>query len=134
LIRPQQQRLRDREAERLRGLEINHQLKLRRLLHWQVTGLRALQDAVDVIRAAPERVSGARGIRHESARLDISPKPEHRWQTLLRGEVHNDWAIRTRKGDANVMRASGRFRVIAEKAIGKSLGSLTSSGCRATFT
>src|SRR5262249_11116105 len=36
-------------------------------------------------------------------------------------------------GEANVMTASGRFRFIAENAAGKSLGSLTSNGCRATF-
>ena len=32
LVRPQQQRLRDREPERLRGLEVYHQLELRRIL------------------------------------------------------------------------------------------------------
>src|SRR3989454_10765451 len=32
LIRPQQQRRRDRQAERLRGLEVDHQLELCRLL------------------------------------------------------------------------------------------------------
>jgi len=36
LIRPRQHRLRDREAERLGGLEIYHQLKLRRLLDRQI--------------------------------------------------------------------------------------------------
>ena len=32
LVRPQQQRLRDREAQRLRGLEVDNQLELDRLL------------------------------------------------------------------------------------------------------
>jgi hypothetical protein len=39
LVRPLQQRLRDCEAERLRGLEVDDQLELRRLLHGQVAGL-----------------------------------------------------------------------------------------------
>ena len=33
LIRPQQERWRDREAERLGGLEVDHELELRRLLN-----------------------------------------------------------------------------------------------------
>ena len=36
------------EAERLRGLEIDHQLVLGRRLHRQVGGLLALEDAIDV--------------------------------------------------------------------------------------
>src|SRR5713101_7599981 len=36
LIRPQQQRRRDREAEGLRGLEVDHQLELRRRLDREI--------------------------------------------------------------------------------------------------
>src|SRR6516164_4809127 len=39
---------RDFQAERLRGLEVDHQLELGRRLHWQVSGLLAFEDAVDV--------------------------------------------------------------------------------------
>src|SRR5262252_9772251 len=46
VIRPPQQGRRDREAERLGGLGVDHQLELRRLLHGQVSGLCALQDLV----------------------------------------------------------------------------------------
>jgi hypothetical protein len=45
-IRPIQHRLRNREADLLRGLEIDHQLKLRRLLHRQVSRLGTLEDSV----------------------------------------------------------------------------------------
>ena len=38
LIRPLQERRRDREAEGLGGLEVDHELELRRLLHRQITG------------------------------------------------------------------------------------------------
>src|SRR5712691_6505204 len=48
LIRAQQQGLRDRQAERLRGLEVDDQLELGRLLHRQVGGLGALQDLIHV--------------------------------------------------------------------------------------
>jgi hypothetical protein len=47
LVRPRQQRRRDREAEGLGGLEVDHQLELRGLLDGQVGGLGALGDLVD---------------------------------------------------------------------------------------
>jgi len=42
------QRLRDREAKGLRGIEVDHQLELRGLFHREVGGLGALED-LDVI-------------------------------------------------------------------------------------
>ncbi len=45
LIRPQQQRRRDRKAESLRGFEIDDQLELRGLLDGEVGGPGALEDA-----------------------------------------------------------------------------------------
>jgi len=49
LIRPQQQRLRDREAERLGGLEVDYQLKLGWLLDGEVSWLGALENSTRVI-------------------------------------------------------------------------------------
>ena len=48
LIRPRQYRLRDRQAERLGGLEIDHQLEFRGLLHRQVGRLGALDYPVHI--------------------------------------------------------------------------------------
>src|SRR5207247_2955576 len=48
LVRPEQDRLRDREAERLGGLEVDHELELCRLLDRQVAGLGAFEDFVNV--------------------------------------------------------------------------------------
>src|SRR5438094_5409259 len=39
LIRSQQQRRRDRKAQRLRGLQVNNELELRRLLNREISGL-----------------------------------------------------------------------------------------------
>jgi hypothetical protein len=39
---PAQQRRRDRQAERLRGLEVDDQLELGRLLDWEIAGLGTL--------------------------------------------------------------------------------------------
>src|SRR5262245_57445138 len=50
------------EAEGLRGLEIDHQLKFVRSLHWQVGGLLSLEDAIDVAGRAPVLVDKIRPI------------------------------------------------------------------------
>src|SRR5512133_3712310 len=50
LISAGKQRGRHSEAERLGGLEIDHQLILCRLLHGQVSGLLAVEDAMHVDR------------------------------------------------------------------------------------
>jgi len=47
LVRAKQQRLRNRQPERLRGLKVDHELESRRLLNGKVGGLGALQDSVD---------------------------------------------------------------------------------------
>src|SRR6185369_2298985 len=54
LICPPQQRRRDRQAERLGGLEVDDQLELRRLLYGEIGGFRALEDLVDVAGGASE--------------------------------------------------------------------------------
>src|SRR2546430_16089148 len=48
LIRPQQQRRRDRQAESFGGLGIYDELELRRLLNGKVRGLRALQNSINI--------------------------------------------------------------------------------------
>src|SRR5437867_10956497 len=52
LVCSQEQRLRNRQAERLGGLQVDDQLELRRLLDGQVGGLCAFQDLVDEISRA----------------------------------------------------------------------------------
>jgi hypothetical protein len=47
LVRAQQQRLRDVDAQGLRGLQVDHQLELGWLLHRNIGGLRALENLVD---------------------------------------------------------------------------------------
>jgi hypothetical protein len=54
LVRPQQKRVRDRQAKRLGGLEVDHQLELRGPFDREFRRLGALQDSVDVAgRALP---------------------------------------------------------------------------------
>ena len=54
LVRLEEQRLRDREFECLRGLEVDHQLELCGLLHREIGGLGALEDFVDEGRCSPQ--------------------------------------------------------------------------------
>ena len=55
-------RRRHGEAERLRGLEIDHQLEFGRRLHRQVGRLLALEDAIDVAGGLPVLVDPIRPI------------------------------------------------------------------------
>ena len=48
LIGALQERLRDGEAERLGGLEIDDQLEFRRWLDRQIAGLGALENTIDI--------------------------------------------------------------------------------------
>src|SRR3972149_10154612 len=53
LIRPRQHRGWKREAESSRGLQVDDQFELGRLLHRQIAGLGALEDSVHIVRGSP---------------------------------------------------------------------------------
>src|SRR4051812_8946836 len=55
------------EAERLRGLKIDHRFVLRWRLHRQAAGLLALEDAIDVTCGEPVLVHKIRRIRNQAA-------------------------------------------------------------------
>src|SRR5215468_6313983 len=66
LVSPDEDGLRDCEAERLGSLEVNHELELGWLLHWEIRRLRAFQDLVYVAGGAPEALVNIDSICHET--------------------------------------------------------------------
>src|SRR5258707_15389820 len=87
LIRPQQERLWDRQAEGLGGLEVDDQLELGGLLDGQVAYLGTLEDPVDVGRRAPEEIGHIGPVGHEAARPRVFCEAEHRGQLTLVREL-----------------------------------------------
>src|SRR5687767_3837148 len=67
LVRPQEQRPRKFQAERLRGLEVDDQLEARGLIDRQICGLRALQNLVDVPCRRSNRVGVVGPVGHQAA-------------------------------------------------------------------
>src|SRR5947199_5986182 len=65
-IRPVQHRLRNRHADLLGCLEVDHQLKLRWLLDRKIGRLRALEDLVDVGSSPPRQIDTARPVHDEA--------------------------------------------------------------------
>src|SRR5262249_61681753 len=59
--------LRNRKAENLGGLEVDHQFKLGWLLDGKIGGLRALQDPVDIDGCPMGHIGEGWSLRHEAA-------------------------------------------------------------------
>ena len=65
LVGAREQRWRNCQAERLRGLEIDHQLEFGGRLDWKFAGLLAPKNAIDVRGRLPELLGLAEAIRKE---------------------------------------------------------------------
>jgi hypothetical protein len=73
LVRPPQQRLRDRQAQGFGGLEVDDQLELGGLLDREIGGLGALEDLVYVSGRLPvkEGVGGRSGPTRRTLRVGV---------------------------------------------------------------
>src|SRR5262247_1019211 len=83
LVRPHQHLRRNAYANLFSCPEINHELKLRRLLEWNVGRLGAFQDLIDKVSDASEHVPIARSVAHQSAGLDKFARCVNRGQPVL---------------------------------------------------
>src|SRR3984893_12500317 len=81
------------EAERLGGLEVDHQLELGGCLHRQGGGAHTFQDAVDVIRCRPEMIDDADAIRRKRACCRMSAEAVYRWKARFRREANDEVAV-----------------------------------------
>src|SRR5712692_5812492 len=93
VIRPQQQRRRDREAQRPSRVEVDHQIVLRRLLYGQVAWLGSFEDLVHVDGGASNLVVKVHRIGHEATDLDKLLLPPHRRYPALGGEVNEGFSM-----------------------------------------
>ena len=79
-VRAGEQCRRHVEAQRLRGAEINYQIKFRRLLNRDVGRLRAVQNFIYLFGGMSEKVWPIRPVGHQSARIGIFPAAIDSWQ------------------------------------------------------
>src|SRR5215471_4469819 len=79
----------DREADLLSCLQIDDELKLRRLLHGQITWVCPFENFANVSGGASVQVRYIRAIRHEAARLWPFSVSIHGGKAILRGKIHN---------------------------------------------
>src|SRR6516162_6686559 len=81
LVGAQQERLRDRQAERLGGGQVDDEIELGGLLDRDVTRLRSAQNLVNIISGAPELLRKAWPIGHETSPFNVFTSAVHRRQS-----------------------------------------------------
>jgi hypothetical protein len=89
LIRPLEERRRDRQAESLGGLEVDHQLELRGLFNGQVAGPRTLQYFVDILGSASIVAGEIWRVGHQQAVMRQSTEGTDGRHTVTCRELSN---------------------------------------------
>src|SRR5262249_14508085 len=89
LIRPQQQRRRDRQPQCLGGLEVDHEVELCRLLDGEVSRLRTFQDSIHVVRSAPIYGGKVCPVGEESSGLSKVLVQRDNGQQVLRRQIED---------------------------------------------
>src|SRR5262249_54197047 len=93
----------NREAEYLRGLEIDHELELRRLFDRKLGGLGTFEDLVRVNGSASVKIDHLWAIRHQAASLGELSTFAHQGKPICQRELDDSLALtgRPRSVDDN---------------------------------
>jgi hypothetical protein len=70
LVGAREQHGRDGKTQRLGGGQVDNEIELGRLLHWNVARLRPPQYFIDIVGGVPEQVWKAWSIGHQTSRFD----------------------------------------------------------------
>src|SRR3989442_437360 len=87
LIRPHQERLRNRQAEGLGGLEVDDQIELRGLFDRKIGGLGTFEDFVQIDRGGPHIAREIWAIGHERSSRGKLPDARYRWHSSSRSSA-----------------------------------------------
>jgi hypothetical protein len=113
LVGAAEQRHRNVETERVSGLEVDHQFEFGRALHWQVGGLLALKDAIDVASSLPAWIDRVRSIRNQPTVSNEDAEWVGCWQSVSRCERDDQTAIikhqRGSDRDQTAVRSASKF-------------------------
>src|SRR5207248_2458654 len=93
LVNDSEQRWRHGEAERLGGLEIDHQLVFRRCLHRKIGGFLAIQNAMNVACSLSPLARQIRTIGDQATLEHGYPKKINRWYFVFRRQRHNQFPM-----------------------------------------
>src|SRR5262249_7736790 len=94
LIRTRQHVGGNRQADLLRSLQIDDELKFDRLLHVEICGLGAFQTFIQLRSGAPVQVGHAHAVKHEPPVFYKLPLVVYRREPVLYREVCNFWSLR----------------------------------------
>jgi hypothetical protein len=101
LVGQREQRGRHGEAERIRGLTINDEFELCRLLN----GLSALQDLIHKSGSAPEKIDEARALGHQAPLVRELAKAIHGWEAATGSQATIRGLCVIVRASSNAMRA-----------------------------
>src|SRR5262245_33148176 len=96
LVSTKQERLRNRDPERLRSSNVYNKIEFDWLFDWNLCGLRATQNLINIAGSASEEVGDVGSVRQQTSRFDEFPKRVHRWQSRAQGECIDANPIRVK--------------------------------------
>src|SRR5262249_32956481 len=83
LVGAVEQRGRDRDAQRLRSLEVDHEFIFRRLLDGKICRVCTFEDFANINTCSPIEIQWVCSVAHEASGLHVRFKAEYAWQLML---------------------------------------------------